>query len=46
MAINISQDLKTRIELLSRSISEIENKIAHLPEGRLNIRHMNKRDYY
>lgn len=46
MAINISQDLKTRIELLSRSIREIENKIEHLPEGRAKIKHINKKYYY
>lgn len=46
MAVNIGQDLKTRNELLSKSISDIEKKIEALPEGRLNVRHLNKRDYY
>lgn len=46
MAVNISQDLKTRIELLSRSICDIEKKIEGLPEGRIKVKHLNNKDYY
>ena len=46
MAINIKHDLNTRSELLAKSIEEIEKKIKTLPEGRINIRHQNKRSYY
>lgn len=46
MAIDISHDLKVRYELLSKSICEIEKKIELLPEGRINVRHLNKKDYY
>lgn len=46
MAINISRDLYARYELLSKSISDIEKKMVLLPEGRINIKHLNKKDYY
>lgn len=46
MAINISQDLNVRYELLSKSVRDIEEKLALLPEGRVNVRHLNKKDYY
>lgn len=46
MAINISQDLKTRIELLSKSIIDIEKKLELLPEGRIAIKHQFNKYYY
>ena len=46
MAIQIRHDLLVRYELLSKSIVGIEKRIEQLPEGRLNVRHQNKKSYY
>ncbi|MCR5327924.1 MAG: hypothetical protein K6E12_03580 [Saccharofermentans sp.] len=46
MAIDISRDLNVRYELLSRSINEIEKKLELLPAGGINVKHLNRRDYY
>ena len=46
MAIDIRLALNARYELLSKSICDIENKIAVLPEGRIKVKHLNNKDYY
>lgn len=46
MAKTISQNLTIRNELLSKSLIDIEKKIEHLPEGRIKVKHINKKDYY
>ena len=46
VAIDIRLVLNARYELLSKSICDIENKIARLPEGRIKIKHLHNKDYY
>ena len=46
MAINIRKNLDVRFELISKSIEDIERKIALLPEGWINVRERNGKVYY
>jgi len=46
MAINIRKDLNVRYRLLQKSIEEIEKKLAHSSEGRINVREEHGNSYY
>lgn len=46
MAIDIKKCLEVRYELISKSIEDIENKLKHLPKGRISIKTRGGKTYY